>query len=102
LPILIPKFIQPPMNSFNSKAIASMSEVSGSSLCSHLSTIIPALVSGVYDSNLQQNEENLEIANNLTRVVKSIDVGGLDVFIDQFLVLSASLVPSLRLGAAHL
>jgi hypothetical protein len=102
LPILIPKFIQPPITVFNSKALASMAEVSGSSLAAHLSTIIPALTGGLYQPDLSQDEENIENSLNVVRIVKCIDENSLSILVDQFIVMSASLSPALRLGSTFL
>ncbi|KAI9797836.1 MAG: translational activator of GCN4 [Candelina submexicana] len=71
LPNLIPTLLAPPMTSFNAKAIASLSQVAGSTMARRLPTILNALM----DSIISCKDEDLktDLNNSFDTILLSVD-----------------------------
>ncbi len=71
LPNLIPTLLTPPMTSFNAKAIASLSQVAGSTMARRLPTILNALM----DSIISCKEEDLknDLNKSFDTILLSVD-----------------------------
>eukprot|EP00698_Gefionella_okellyi_P016583 TRINITY_DN4753_c0_g1_i1.p1 TRINITY_DN4753_c0_g1~~TRINITY_DN4753_c0_g1_i1.p1 ORF type:complete len:2587 (+),score=586.43 TRINITY_DN4753_c0_g1_i1:38-7798(+) len=65
LPYLIPKLMQPPITAFRARALASLAEVAGGSLSTHLGTLLPALIDATSSDDLDTAEAASLAAQNV-------------------------------------
>ena len=70
LPVLVPKLLTPPVTSFNIRALASIAEVAGSSLNTHLSTLIPAIINALLSDN------NSEVIQGAETIILAVEEEG--------------------------
>ncbi|KAL3681502.1 hypothetical protein R1sor_024458 [Riccia sorocarpa] len=80
LPHILPKLVRPPLTAFNAHALAALAEVAGAGLNTHLSTVLPSLISA-----MGENDENLApLARKAAEtVVMAVDFEGLDSLIGE-------------------
>lgn len=105
LPILLPKLTAVPMTAFNAKALASIAEVAGSGLTSHLSDLISTLIQLKYaepegSKNVPEDPELLTRA--LHAVVLSAEGSGLGRLISELMRFVANSLPKMRIAALEL
>ncbi|XP_038061522.1 eIF-2-alpha kinase activator GCN1-like [Patiria miniata] len=96
LPFLIPKLIQPPVNT---RVLAILSEVAGESLTKHLHKILPALMDALKNSvGTPQGQEELQHCQTVVLSVK--DELGLQIIMDEILPATKSPSAGVRRAAA--
>jgi hypothetical protein len=71
LPFLVPKLLTPPITPSNVRALASIAEVSGSSLNQHLSALIPALIVA-----LSTDKESKELRQGAETIILAVQADG--------------------------
>lgn len=106
LPILLPKLISLPMTSFNAKALASIAEVAGSGLTTHLSTLIPTLIRLRFaepegSPNVPQDDPEV-LTRALHAVVLSSEGSGLGRLLTELARFTSDSFPSMRIAALNL
>ncbi|XP_033627513.1 eIF-2-alpha kinase activator GCN1-like [Asterias rubens] len=98
LPFLIPKLIQPPVNT---RVLAILSEVAGEALTKHLSKILPALMDALKTSvGTPQELEELQHCQTVVLSVK--DEQGLQITMDEIIPATKSSSAGVRRAAATL
>ena len=86
LPNLIPTFLEPPINSFNAKAIASLAQVAGSALNRRLPLILNTLINEEVAS--KDPDVKADLISSLNSILLSVDeFDGLNTTMNVFLAL---------------
>lgn len=106
LPILLPKLTTLPMTSFNAKALASIAEVAGSGLTSHLGSLIPTLVRLKFaepenSPNVPQDDPEV-LTRALNAVILSAEGSGLGRLLTELARFTSDSLPKLRIAALNL
>ena len=106
LPILLPKLTTVPMTSFNAKALASIAEVAGPGLTTHLATLVPTLIRLKYaepenSPNVPQDDPEV-LTRALHAVILSAEGSGLGRLLTELARFTSDSFPSMRIAALNL
>ncbi|KAL6953511.1 eIF-2-alpha kinase activator GCN1, partial [Sarracenia purpurea var. burkii] len=99
LPHILPKLVHPPLSAFNAHALGALAEVAGSGLDFHLSTIIPALLVGMGDDNIDVHNMAKKAAET---VVLVIDEEGIEPLISELVKGVGDHQASIRRNSSYL
>ncbi|KAH7283513.1 hypothetical protein KP509_34G010800 [Ceratopteris richardii] len=99
LPHILPKLVRPPLNSLNAHALGALAEVAGPGLNSHLSTILPPLISAMGDKSQSIEPVARKAAETVTMVV---DEEGLYLLISELVRGLSEAQATVRRGSAYL
>ncbi|XP_071733980.1 protein ILITYHIA [Rutidosis leptorrhynchoides] len=100
LPHILPKLVHLPLSAFNAHALGAVAEVAGAGLNTHLSTVLPALLSAMGDND-HEDVQNLAKKAAET-VVLVIDDEGIDYLISELLKGVGDIQASTRCSSAYL
>ncbi|XP_073102669.1 protein ILITYHIA [Elaeis guineensis] len=99
LPHILPKLVHLPLSAFNAHALGALAEVAGSGLNSHIGTILPALLLGMGDDNVDVQNSAKKAAETVALV---IDEEGIDSLISELLKGVADNQALMRRGSSYL
>ncbi|XP_008796399.2 protein ILITYHIA [Phoenix dactylifera] len=99
LPHILPKLVHLPLSAFNAHALGALAEVAGPGLNSHIGTILPALLLGMGDDNVDVQNSAKKAAET---VVLVIDEEGIDSLISELLKGVADNQALMRRGSSYL
>ncbi|KAK9735623.1 hypothetical protein RND81_04G216500 [Saponaria officinalis] len=99
LPHILPKLVQLPLSEFNAHALGAVAEVAGPGLNSHLSTVLPALLSAMSDNNAEVHDLAKKAAET---VVSVIDDDGIESLISELVKGSGDSKSSIRKSSSYL
>ncbi|XP_074307849.1 protein ILITYHIA [Silene latifolia] len=99
LPHILPKLVQLPLSEFNAHALGALADVAGAGLNSHLSTVLPALLSAMGDSNVEVRDLSKKAAET---VVSVIDDEGIESLISELVKGSGDSKSSIRKSSSYL
>ena len=95
LPYIIPRLISRPVSSNHARALGRISTVTGSTIQSHLSSIIPCLLSELADS--KDEDERIESIRECSRVIcGSVATSGVNTLVSEIATKCNSDKPSIR------
>ncbi|KAH9605749.1 hypothetical protein KSS87_010195 [Heliosperma pusillum] len=99
LPHILPKLVQLPLSEFNAHALGALADVAGPGLNSHLSTVLPALLSAMGDNNVEVRDLSKKAAET---VVSVIDDEGIESLISELVKGSGDSKSSIRKSSSYL
>ncbi|KAL9233413.1 hypothetical protein vseg_008420 [Gypsophila vaccaria] len=99
LPHILPKLVQLPLSELNAHALGAVAEVAGPGLNSHLSTVLPALLSAMSDNNTDVRDLAKKAAET---VVSVIDDDGIESLISELVKGSGDSKSSIRKSSTYL